>query len=365
MAPVRIVINGRFLTQTMTGVQRYARELVQALDRMIGTGLVDTGRFSLAMVTPAAGVSNLALKHIPVRATGRLGGHLWEQVELPWASRGALLLNLCNTGPAFKRRQTVTIHDAAVHAVPQGYGAAFRFWYKALLPVLGRAAEQVFTVSQFSHGELARHYRIPSAKCVVIGEGHEHVNTVPADPAILARHGLAGKRFLLAVSSMNPNKNFGAVVKAIEQLREPDFAFVVAGGANPAVFQAAGATLPPFVRHLGYVTDGELRALYEAAACFVYPSIYEGFGLPPLEAMASGCPVICSDAASLPEVCGDAVLYCDPARPDTLATQIERVMASEALRADLSRRGRERALQFTWERCARETWSVIEEVASR
>lgn len=113
---------------------------------------------------------------------------------------------------------------------------------------------------------------------------------------------------------------------------------------------------------MGYVSDAELRALYEHAACFVYPSFYEGFGLPPLEAMACGCPVIVSNAASLPEVCGDAALYCNPCSPEDIAEKISLLMADPRLREDLRQKGLERAKQFTWEKCARETFAIIEKV---
>ena len=126
-------------------------------------------------------------------------------------------------------------------------------------------------------------------------------------------------------------------------------------------FFDTAANLPDFVRHLGYVSDGDLKALYEAAACFVYPSFYEGFGLPPLEAMACGCPVIVSRAASLPEVCGDAALYCDPTDPRDIAKQMSDLVFDDILRARLRERGLQRAQQFSWEKCARETWAVIEE----
>jgi glycosyltransferase involved in cell wall biosynthesis len=117
------------------------------------------------------------------------------------------------------------------------------------------------------------------------------------------------------------------------------------------------------VKRVGYVSDGELRALYEHAACFVYPSLYEGFGLPPLEAMACGCPVLASDAAAIPEVCGDAALYCDARSPGDLAARLGALMREPALRRTLAERGRARAAQFSWRRAAAANWDALAEAA--
>jgi glycosyltransferase involved in cell wall biosynthesis len=128
---------------------------------------------------------------------------------------------------------------------------------------------------------------------------------------------------------------------------------VLVGGSSTKIFRDAGLALPPGVRLTGYVTDAQLRALYESAACFVFPSRYEGFGLPPLEAMACGCPVIASDAASIPEVCGDAALSFDRDDPAALRAQLDRLLGDPALRAALAEAGRHRAATYTWERAAR------------
>ena len=139
-------------------------------------------------------------------------------------------------------------------------------------------------------------------------------------------------------------------------LDDPGIVLVAAGGGNARIFAQAGDLNldDRRLQRTGYVSDQQLRALYEGAACFVFPSFYEGFGLPPLEAMCCGCPVISSDRASLPEVCGDAALYCDPDDPATLAAQLRRLLDSDALAAELRQAGRQRAAGFTWDRAARE-----------
>ena len=362
LAPVCVSINGRFLTQSVTGVQRYAIEFIRALDGLIGAGEIDAERYTVNIVAPK-GARDPQLEYIGFHRKGRMSGHLWEQLELPWFARNAVLVNLCNTAPFSKMNQVVTIHDAAVRAVPHAYSRAFRTWYELLIPLVAKMSKRIFTVSKFSKQELQNWLSIPEQKCIVLKEGKEHIDTVDADDTTIARLGLANRPYVLAVSSTSPNKNFGAIVEAIQCLGDVSFDVVIAGGANPRIFAADGKPLPTFVKHVGYVSDGELKALYKHASCFVYPSLYEGFGLPPLEAMACGCPVIVSHAASLPEVCGDAALYCDPKDPRTIAEQIARLMTDEALRKLLSERGLERALQFSWKQCAREMWQFIEKLS--
>lgn len=353
----QLFINGRFLSQDVTGVQRYARETIGALDALLCDGLAAPHEVRVSILAPHDAADLPRLQRITLRRVGRLRGHAWEQLELPLHARNGLLLNLCNTAPLARTRQIATLHDAAVHAVPHAYRFAFRAWYALLFGVAGRLSRRVVTVSEFSRDELARHVGLDRRDIAVVTEGKEHILAVPSDRGVIERHGLARRPFVLAVSSMSPHKNFAAVVRAVELLGDASFDVVVAGGAHPRIF--AGAALPANVKHVGYVSDGELRALYEQAACFVYPSIYEGFGLPPLEAMACGCPVIVAQAASLPEVCGNAALYCDPHAATDIAAQIRRLVDDVALRDSLRRRGHLRAAQFTWRRCALQNWAVI------
>jgi glycosyltransferase involved in cell wall biosynthesis len=359
---MKIYINARFLTQSLTGVQRYAVELVKAFDSLIDEGKIDSKLYSFSLLAPGDVRYELDLKHIPLRRVGILTGHLWEQIELPFHAYGGLLVSLCNAAPLFKLHQVVTIHDAAVFAIPQSYSAAFRTWYKILLPCIGRIGRKIMTVSEFSRKELVRHLNIDEGKVEVIYLGKEHISSIDSDEDVLKRNGIGDKPFILAVSSMSYNKNFQAVVRAIELLGEVNFDIVIAGGTNPKVFGQSEIPLPSIAKYLGYVTDAELKTLYTKASCFVYPSFYEGFGLPPIEAMSCGCPVIASNAASLPEVCGDAALYCDPHSPKDIAGKIRQMMNDETLRKSLQQKGLERVRHFSWERCTRETFEVIEKV---
>jgi glycosyltransferase involved in cell wall biosynthesis len=276
-------------------------------------------------------------------------------------TRGRLLLSFANLGPLILRRQCVTVHDASVFAVPDAYTAAFRTWYRRAIPTLGRQSRRILTDSHFSRQELNRLAGIRKEKITVVPLAADHMLAVEPDLGILERHGLIGRRFILAVGGGSRHKNLDAVLRALAWI-ESSVELVVVGGGNRQIFQTPSVAGGPGIRHVGYVTDAELRALYQAAACLVYPSLYEGFGLPPLEAMTCGCPVIVSRTASLPEVCGDAALYCDPLKSQDIAGRVREVLEDESLQTSLRQRGLERAQRFRWDASARTVLQVVEEV---
>ncbi len=341
----RIYINGRFLTQQTTGVQRFAREILRAVDTLLASER-SARKHSLALLTPPGATPPAGLREIESRPVGRLQGQAWEQLDLPRYTRDGFSLNLCNTAPLRGSSTIVTIHDAGVFAIPEAYSRPFRTWYRLLHPQLGRRAVHMLTVSEFSRAELSRYLGIAGDRFTVIPNGGEHILRDPADKGILRRLGLS-RRYVLAVSSHSAHKNFAGIQAAVQHMRGQDFTLVFAGGANSRIFNPGEAPAGESVV-TGRVTDAELRALYENAECFVYPSFYEGFGLPPLEAMTCGCPVVVSRAASLPEVCGNAAVYCDPNDPADIGRALDEVLQSAELRSDLRRRGEERAAQFTW-----------------
>ena len=176
---------------------------------------------------------------------------------------------------------------------------------------------------------------------------------------MLERERLRRGGYVLAVGNLAPYKNLRTLLAATTLERPLAAEVVLVGGSSSKVFRDAGLELPTGVRLTGYVTDAQLRALYESAACFVFPSRYEGFGLPPLEAMACGCPVIASSAASIPEVCGDAALAFDCDDPRALRSQLDRLLGDPDLRARLADTGRLRAASYTWERAARGVLDAI------
>lgn len=354
-----LAINGRFLGRRLTGVDRFALEVVRALDEQLAAGVPELAGIKVRLLLPPGCPMPPAFKQIKVEYVGRRGGQLWEQWDLPRAvAADELLLSLCNTAPLLRRKQVVVIHDAATEAVPQAFSTGFRLWYRVLMPLLGRRALRVATVSEFSRSELQRAYGISPHKIDVVVEGGEHIRREPAGSDALSRFGLSGRPYLLAVSSMAAHKNFRLVLEALSMMAEPPFDVVIAGGANAKVFGDAGKVDDERIHWLGYVSDGELAALYQQAWAFVFPSIYEGFGIPPLEAMQWGCPVVAARAASIPEVCGDAALYFDPRNAGELVAALQRLAADDRLRQHLSDEGRKRAALFSWPQAARQVADV-------
>ncbi|MEM9155360.1 MAG: glycosyltransferase family 1 protein [Cyanobacteria bacterium P01_F01_bin.33] len=357
-----ISINARFLSQRLTGVQRYAFELVKTLDRLLQEGAIaDDIEFTL--IAPSKILTEPQFKCISLKQVGRTSGHLWEQTELPLHTAGVPLVSLCNTAPLVKSKQVLTIHDAAVYGIPEAYSLAFRSWYRFLFSSLGRRLQAVITVSEFSKSELLRYCPIPTEKLHVIYSGREHALASAADESVLSDYHLRDRPYFLAVSSLSPHKNFQGIVAALDVLGDradrADFDVAIAGGTNPSVFGQSSRLLSDRVKYVGYVSDSQLRALYEHARGFIYPSLYEGFGLPPLEAMSCGCPTLVANAASLPEVCGDAALYCDPHDPADIAAKMRQLLEDDTLCQTLKQKGLDRATQFTWEACAKSTYQVI------
>jgi glycosyltransferase involved in cell wall biosynthesis len=262
-----------------------------------------------------------------------------------------LLWSFGPTGPLLVRNQVVTMHDAAVYRVAESYGRLFRAWYSCSMPLLARRIAHTMTVSEFSRRELHATLGLSPARCTVSGEGHEHALRVPADASILARHALEPGRYVLAVSSIAPHKNFGLLVDALRLLGDVDFQIVIAGTANARIFGDLAAHLDR-IKLLGYVSDGELRALYEHAGLFVFPSRYEGFGLPPLEAMVHACPVLAARAGALPEVCGEGARYFSPDDPRELAALISELMLDPDQRAALVTRGNRELQRHRWSSAA-------------
>lgn len=343
-----LYINGKFLAQRTTGVQRFALGLLLALDQSLAR---KPGGRHVVLLTPPGVALVPGLQVIEQRACGRSGRLLtwWEQFELPFHCRHGKLLCLSGSAPLLARRCIPTIHDAAIYLHPAAYSRKFVAWYRLLFSRMARQAPLVITVSDNSAGELSGF--LPGTRFRVVHNAAEHITEFPADPSVLRTHGLRPRGYILAVGSLNPTKNFAALLAAYRAAGfGKEMPLVIAGGLNSEVFSrhVPGAACDSIV-WAGPVTDPQLRALYENAGVFAFPSLYEGFGIPPLEAMKCGCPVVVSNAASIPEVCGDAALYFAPREPAALGAALARVLRDDALRQELVEKGRERSRLFSWE----------------
>jgi glycosyltransferase involved in cell wall biosynthesis/GT2 family glycosyltransferase len=339
-------VNGRFLTQRVTGVQRYAYNVLDAMN----TALAQQEAGAPVIAPPPA--SDPSLSAMPLQRCGPLTGHFWEQFVLPARWRGRLL-NLCNTAPAAKADQIVCIHDANIFTAPESYGAAFRGVYRTLQPLIARRATRITTVSTASALQISRCLPLRTAEIVVLPNGHEHAlawdpRLTSVGPAVVEEmRKRAGNGFVLALGSRARHKNLQLLFTIAPELAEMNLGIVIAGGGND-IFASETLSTAPNIKAVGYVTDHDLAYLMEHALCLLFPSWTEGFGLPIVEAMARGCAVISSDRASMPEVCGDAALMTSPDDPTAWVHQVRRLKNSADLREELTERGRERLPLFSW-----------------
>jgi glycosyltransferase involved in cell wall biosynthesis len=362
---VTIFINGKFLGQATTGAQRYAMEIVSALD-VLWSSYAGCQRYEFSLLVPRGAVRNLPVfKNIRVVELAGYRSHLWEQFTLPLFVRGSFLINLSGSAPLCKRKQLFTIFDGAIFDFPQAYSRSFLMWYRLLFQVQGRFASSLVTLSKFSRDRLCKHLGVHQDQFGIIPCGVDHIHRVVPDERVLEQFDLQRGGYLLAVGSANPTKNFKALIEAFSSLKqEYDIRLVVVGGGNSAVFAAQEIPVGCRIVTTGRVNDSQLKALYTHARAFVFPSLYEGFGIPPLEAMACGCPVIASNAASIPEVCGDAVGYFDPSSMSSMQDALGKVIVDEYWRAKLRVAGKRKAREYTWEAAARQLVNHLRKVGA-
>jgi glycosyltransferase involved in cell wall biosynthesis len=341
----KVAVNGKFLGAPLNGVHRTAARFTGAL----ATELAETGD-GLDLYAPDAGAnSELGPMPEPRTVGGRLRGQPWENVALPWAARGQLLVNFCNLAPVLHPRFVVMIHDAQTFLHPDDYGGRQATAYRALLPVIGRRAQRVLTVSAFARESLAAHGVAPIEKIAIVHNGADHILDSERADDQFAALGLEHPYFL----TLGSVKRYKNMARLFDLFAAPDMAgrrLVVAGG--PGADGYGSLAIPPNVRFLGPVNDGLLRALYEDAHAFLFPSQTEGFGLPPAEAMFCGCPVISARAGAMPEVCGDAALYADPEDTRSWIDAVA-VLDDGERRREAVARAQARAGRFSWAKAGR------------
>lgn len=358
MNPVsaRIFVNGKFLAQPMTGTQRYAYELTKRIaDR-------HAGRIELVVPSDARVPESLAAI-VNLRRT-RLRGQLFEQVGLPWFGRHGVVVSLGGPAPAGCRRQVVTLHDVSAYRFPTTYSRSFGAWYRTLYRVLARRAEAVVTVSEFSRREINAVLGRALTAMDVVPNGADHTDGItPQRPSIpdLSELLAGGRPWALCVGTLAKHKNLAPTLDAFE--RAGIAAVVVGARGSGKVFASVDPARWPGALMAGRLEDSELAWLYQHATALVFPSLYEGFGLPIVEAQRQGCPVVAVRTASIPEVAGDGAILCDVGRPDDLADAVRRIDADPRLRSQLIAQGVANASRFEWDRSADLLDVVLERVA--
>lgn len=339
--PLPVVLNARALATGSGGVCRVATELARALDSLCA----ERGIAPLQRLAP------------PWRLRGTAASQLWEQAALPLAAQGRLILGLANQGPLLARHAVTMIHDAQAFATPRSYGLAFRLWYRASLPLLGRRHRRILTVSRFSRDELVRFGVAPPERISIVPNGVDHILRPRPDASILPRLGLSPGGYACALASTQAHKNIPLLLAAFARPEIGHLRLVLTGPARRGDF---GPAVPPNVLFAGTLSDGALRALLAHAVAQLCPSTTEGFGLPPLEALCLGTPAIIAPAGALPETCGRAALQASPDDPSAWAAALAHLAAEpEAARAR-GAAGQAHARAFTWHRAAERLLSLLE-----
>ncbi|KAB8139618.1 glycosyltransferase family 4 protein [Chloroflexia bacterium SDU3-3] len=359
----------RMAVAARTGTEHYTYELLAALAQRDTRSRYTLYCNQMPAALPPLG-SNFALRRIPfprLWTHARLSGELLARApDVLFVPAHVVPLG----APALRRTRTVvTIHDMGYIHFPEAHARAHRLYLRLSTAWSARVASHVIAISGATRDDLVRHARVPAEKIQVVHHGVAP-RFRPCPPEAVAqareRHGLAGAPYVLFVGTVQPRKNLERLIEAFAALGEAERAgarLAIAGKLGwltQAIEQKAAALgVAEHIRFLGYVPDADVPALLTGAAAFAFPSLYEGFGMPVLEAMACGTPVLTSTTSSLPEVAGDAALLVDPRDTAAITAGLARLLGDAALRADLAARGMRRAAQFTWDACARATLPIL------
>jgi glycosyltransferase involved in cell wall biosynthesis len=330
----KAVINGRFLVRRVTGVERYGREVLRWIE---GNCRVEK----------------------PKRRLSGIMGHGWEQFILPSrVDSNSVLWSPANTGPLFVRNHVLTIHDLTPLEHPEWFQPGFAAWYRLLLPMLARRVSRIVVLSEFVRRKVMMRFSLPAGKITAIPAG---VDTSKFHPLNVSTD---MGRYILFVGSLEPRKNLFGLLKAWDEINErhPNISLVIAGTSGSAFRRLSYPSSADRVRWIGYVPETDLPALYAGAELFILPSFDEGFGLPVLEAMACGTPVIASNGGALPEMVGDAGMIFNLSNPSTLSHSISECLSNPRLRTSLREKGLARAKLFSWHTTAESVWKCLNEI---
>jgi glycosyltransferase involved in cell wall biosynthesis len=354
-------INGDFFTLRRNGVSRYAREVTLQLDALVGARHPLTEDLELTLITPREPdepLPNIPVRLVPEFAYPRLP-QFWVQMQLPFYVSGGLL-SLCNLAPVACRRHIVCIHDLHTKLMPESYGRLFRAAHGVILPLLGRRVARVTTVSKLARDHLIRFGVVPAQKIVVSYNGGDHAKRW--DPARSHLDTKAARPFVFSLGRPERYKNVELLARLAPLLDQIGLDLWIAGDLS----QFRSADLPASgsrnIRFLGRISDDDLAQVLGSAACFLFPSRIEGFGLPAIEAMTHGCPVVASTSPCLPEICGDGALYADPDDVDAWLAAVKTLSEDSIARNRQIANGLAVAERYSWRRIAERYLALMAEV---
>lgn len=337
-----VYFNGKFYAGGLNGVHRVADRLIREFDEQLAAVPAGERPETTLLCTRNADWVP-PLQAIKIVRDDAAPSQVWEQWRLPRLSADGILLNLANLAPLRHPRQVTLIHDVQFLFPDSGYPLRQRLGYKWLVPRMARASARVFTVSEYSRQMLEVMGVIGKHRTTVLYNGADHIQTTAAD----ANGAATTRPFVLIFGSHKPYKNNAVIFRAFEDCALDDFDLVVVGPTRDALV-AAGLVPPERARFVGACDDGALRHLYETAHCLAFPSRTEGFGLPPIEAMLCGCPVVAAPAGAIPEVCRDAVAYANVDDPGSWCAAVLALRDGSYRTAKIDA-GMDRAAVFRWE----------------
>ncbi|WP_166792663.1 glycosyltransferase family 4 protein [Cryobacterium algoricola] len=331
-----IGINGKWIGHPMTGTERYGTEVSKRVIRSLGSA-------ATLFIPKSAPIPAWIGDCRVVRS--RLDGNAFEQIALPWLARNHHLISVGGPAPLAKRNQTVTLFDASVFRFPDTFGKAFSMWYRFMYLVLARTAKSVVTISEFSAIEISDVTRTRRKHFTVALCGSDHYRDLaPRKPDLDIP-----EVFVVCVGTMALRKNLVPVSAA---LAEAGVNTVIVGASGKAkVFgkQRVHPAASDSLIFAGRLSDEEIAWLYEHAVALVFPSLYEGFGLPIVEAQTRRCPVVCSDEPIMHEVGGSSVLYFNSNSPSEAVARVAELRESVGLREKLIEAGVRNSARFSWD----------------
>ncbi len=348
-------INGDFVGLQPNGVARYAREVTGALDALVAEGHPLTNDLAIKVVAPAS----LDLTAIPVEVAPEFRHprlpQFWVQCQLPRHVSGGLV-SFCNLAPVTLTRHIACIHDLHTYLMPESYGRSFRLAHKTILPLLGKMAARITTVSELSREHLISHGITDGNKIVVTYNGSDHVRKWDARRSQINFD--TGRPFVLFFWRAQKYKNCELIHSLVAPLAAKGIDIVIAGETPKDDPEWPELIASENIRHIGRIDDDTLADALSKALCLIFPSRIEGFGLPAVEAMALGCPLVASTSRCLPEICGEGALYADPDDPPAWVEAILNIKSDGALREMLIAKGKRRAADFSWRKIA-ETYLAL------